>query len=78
MEQQLSKMISEKYDEIGDFIDGLAVVVLDGKWGFIDRTGKEITPLKYDYALDFHEGSAGVEMEGRWGRIDKDGNEHFD
>lgn len=46
MEQQLSKMISEKYDEIGDFIDGLAVVVLDGKYGFIDRTGKEITPLK--------------------------------
>lgn len=46
-------MLSEKYDEIGDFIDGLTVVVLDGKYGFIDSSGKEITPLKYDGRMDF-------------------------
>lgn len=53
MEQQVEEMLSEKYDEIGDFIDGLAVVVLDGKYGFIDSSGKEITPLKYDGRMDF-------------------------
>lgn len=53
MEQQVEEMLSEKYDEIGDFIDGLTVVVLDGKYGFIDSSGKEITPLKYDGRMDF-------------------------
>jgi hypothetical protein len=27
----------------------------NGKWGFIDATGKEVIPLKYDYAEPFSE-----------------------
>jgi hypothetical protein len=30
--------------------EGLAKVKLNGKWGFIDKTGKEIVPPKYDGA----------------------------
>jgi len=30
----------------------------DGKWGFIDRTGKLIIPLQFDSANNFHEGLA--------------------
>lgn len=33
--------------------EGLALVLLDGKFGFIDKTGNEIVPCKYDYAEDF-------------------------
>src|SRR6266568_6376956 len=30
----------------------------DGKWGFIDRTGKVVIPIQFDSANDFHEGLA--------------------
>src|ERR1700704_3111972 len=30
----------------------------DGKFGFIDRTGKIVIPLQFDSANDFHEGLA--------------------
>jgi len=40
----------------------LARVKLNGKWGFIDKTGKEIVPPKYDYAWDFQESLARVKL----------------
>lgn len=47
----------------------------DGKWGFIDRTGKEFTLLKYDNAEPFSEGMARVNLGGKWGFIDRTGKE---
>ena len=38
---------------------------LNGKWGFIDKTGKEIVTPKYDDAKDFKEGLAWVELNGK-------------
>ena len=43
------------------------------RWGFIDRTGKEVIELKYNAAGDFHEGLAAVMIGGKWGYIDKTG-----
>ena len=40
--------------------DGMVAVQLDGKWGFIDKTGKEIVPPQYDHADNFSEGFAVV------------------
>jgi hypothetical protein len=40
-------------------------VELNGKWGFIDTTGKEIVTPKYDKLYDFHEGFARVELNGK-------------
>jgi nickel-dependent lactate racemase len=37
-------------------------VKLNGKYGFIDKTGKEIVPPKYDDAWDFQEGLARVKL----------------
>jgi serine/threonine protein kinase len=53
----------------------LAKVTLNGKVGFIDKTGKEVIPCKYDDAGTFSEGLAAVEFNGRWGFIDKTGEE---
>ena len=49
--------------------------VIGGKWGFIDKTGKEIVLPKYNYADFFVEGLAPVELNGKWGYIDKTGKE---
>ena len=51
----------DKYDCVCDFEEGLAAVCLNGKWGFIDKTGKEVIPLKYDFAYGFFGGLAQVE-----------------
>jgi hypothetical protein len=38
-----------KYDYVGDFSEGLARVYLNGKYGYIDKTGKE-TKCPHIYA----------------------------
>jgi hypothetical protein len=61
-------------------IDGLALVVqLDGKHGFIDRTGKTAIPFHYDQAYPFtdfftnREQLAAVRINDKWGFINKNG-----
>ena len=65
---------TKKYDWKGEYYEGLAKVSLNGKYGFIDKTGKEVTPIKYDDAW-FSEGLAQVKINGKWGFIDKTGKE---
>jgi hypothetical protein len=65
----------KKYESTGDFSEGLARVKLNGKWGYIDKTGKEVIPLKYDHAGNFYEGLADVKLNDKWGYIDKTGKE---
>lgn len=43
-----------------------------GRWGFIDNTGKPITPMRFDWAGDFREGRGLVEFEGHMGFIGAD------
>lgn len=64
-----------KYNRISDFSDGLAAVELDNKYGFIDKTGKEVVPPKYDSASDFSEGLAAVKLGDKYGYVDKTGKE---
>ena len=59
------------YDNIYVFEEGLAGVKLNGKWGFIDKTGKEVIPCKYHFACAFSGGLAKVRLNGKWGFIDK-------
>ena len=63
------------YDRVEGFSDGLAAVVLDGKWGYIDKNGQEVVSLKYDEAGYFDNGFAQVQMNGKWGYIDQAGKE---
>ena len=63
-----------KYDDAYNFSEGLALVKLNGKYGYIDKQGNEVIPLKYDYANNFLEGLALVRLNGKYGYIDKQGN----
>ena len=40
--------LAKKYDYAWNFSEGLAGVKLNGKFGFIDNTGKQVVPCVYD------------------------------
>jgi hypothetical protein len=63
--------VPPKYDFIGGFEDSdRAIVKLDKKWGFIDKTGKEIIPVIYEQAGYFYEEVTSVKENGKWYIID--------
>ena len=74
----------DKYDEVGYFSEGFAPVELGGKWGSVNKRGKEVVPLKYDLVWLFSKGLARVELNGKFGFgdkegfVDKEGNEYWD
>ena len=53
----------------------LYLVCREDKYGYIDKTGREVIPCKYDDANDFREGLAKVQKSGKYGFIDKTGRE---
>ena len=69
------EVIPSKYDWEYDFYGGLALVKLNGKWGYVDKSSKEVIPCKYDDACHFNNGLAKVKLNGKWGYINKKGEE---
>jgi hypothetical protein len=70
------EIIPSKYDETGEFHDGLAKVRLNDKWGYADKTDQEVIPCKYDaVSVKFSDGLAKVELNFMRGFIDKTGQE---
>lgn len=67
----------QKYDQLSLFSEGYAAVCKDDKWGYIDKTGREVIPCKYDWANPFHEGLASVlpSYDSGYGFIDTTGRE---
>lgn len=57
------------------FFEGLAKQEKDGKWGFIDKTGKFVIANKYTMAEDFKEGLAKVLKGNKFGYVDLQGKE---
>lgn len=57
----------------GKFSEGLKLVKIDGKYGFIDKTGKIIIKPQFEYAYDFSEGFGRIVAKGKYGFIDKTG-----
>ena len=65
----------KKYDNVGDFYEGLARIKKDGDYGFINKKGEEVVELKYDDVGDFHEGLAWIKNYIYYGFINKEGKE---
>lgn len=74
-----------EYEDAMHFMDGLlAPVYKDGKYGYIDKTGKLVIPPAYIFAENFENGGAKVaaadkggaegEAVSSWGVIDEKGN----
>lgn len=52
----VTTLVAPAYEDAKGFSEGLAAVKKNGKWGFIDETGKVVIDFKYDYAGSFNEG----------------------
>ncbi|MGN0178504.1 MAG: WG repeat-containing protein, partial [Monoglobaceae bacterium] len=62
------------YDKADDFKGGYAKVSLNGKYGFINKSGQVIIPFEYDDAGFFSEGLVWVKKDGHYGYIDNTNN----
>lgn len=58
-------VLSTKYDNIGSFINGLAIAIQNDKYGYIDKNGKEVIKVIYDGVINsFHEPKSKVRAVG--------------
>jgi hypothetical protein len=65
---------SGRYDEISDFVGGLACVVKNRKVGCIDRAGKVVIPIEFDQLWEFeHEDLSVGEKNGKSYVVDRSG-----
>jgi hypothetical protein len=66
--------IEPVYDYASPFSQGLAPVSMNGRWGFIDKSGKVVIKMKRGHnGRSFHDGLAGVRKNDQWGFIDQTG-----
>ena len=63
------------YRFVSGFSEGFAQVTKDGKYGFVDKNGKDVVPPIYDDVQDFNEGFAQVAKDGKYGFVDQTGKE---
>ncbi|MBQ6247434.1 MAG: WG repeat-containing protein [Kiritimatiellae bacterium] len=61
------------FDEARSFKRGCAPVRKDGKWGFIDKSGKAATPFAYDDVKDVRDGHFRAKIGEKWGLFAIDG-----
>jgi hypothetical protein len=66
-------MIAAHFETLAQNGQVFAAVKTDGKWGFIDTTGKIQIPFNLEATGSFSEGLAAVKYGGNWGYINKKG-----
>ena len=57
------------YEDALYFEEGLCPVSRDGKWGFIDESGREVTEMLFDKASTVYDGKAAVIIDGKFAII---------
>jgi hypothetical protein len=58
-------------EETRRFVNGLAGIRQNGRWGFVNELGQQVIPAAYDRAANFtQKGYAAVAQGGKWGVID--------
>lgn len=69
-----SFVVEPCYDYMGYYYCGLAVVLKDGFWGYVNAYGEKVIGLYYEEAGDFINDIAVVRTNGKYGAIDSAGN----
>jgi hypothetical protein len=65
--------IANRYEEVGQYSEGLFSVKLIGKWGFVNEDETLIIQPNFDQVEAFRNGLSIVESASRWGIIDING-----
>lgn len=68
-------VIAPQYDNALTFGEGRAPVQKNGRWGFIDASGREVITPRYDKVWPFENGQAVVVNNGQHRRIDRNGQD---
>lgn len=63
----------EVFDSVHDFKDGIALVVLNRKFNYINTKGKLLSKQWFDYAETFYNGFGIVELNGKYNSINTNG-----
>lgn len=66
-------IIDPEYDWAEEFSEGMAVVRKDGKYGYIDISGRLVIPFRFNEAGTFSSGLAPVRLYGKYGYVNKQG-----
>ena len=66
-------ILEPQFDAAWEFREGMAAVMKNGKWGFIDKKGKFLIQPQFEDAAFFSGGLAPVEISGKYGYIDRTG-----
>ena len=73
--EKMKLVIPYDFDEAYDFENGMALVKLGEKWGYIDTNGNWIIYREFDEEFRFSSaGVAKVLWNGKWGLLTKDGD----
>lgn len=74
-DKKSNRKISKNYDKYWNWIEGKAGVSLNERYGYIDKTGKEMIPVVYeDIRLKYSYTGAFVKKNGKWGFLNWQGN----
>ena len=63
-----------KFDEARSFLENLAAVKVNGKWGLIDVKGNFVVPAEYE-SISFYKETAIIKIAGKYGVISTTGKE---
>ena len=66
-----------KFDDVGNFSEGLALVRKGGQYFYINKKGERAFEGEFDDAFNFSEGVAWVKKDGKWFYIDIRGRRVF-
>lgn len=61
--------LTPQFDKVYSFLEDMAAVQKDGKWGFINRAGKIVIKPQFDETYGFNEGLAPAKKGNKWGFI---------
>ena len=68
-------VLTPKYELYYPFVQGLAIVTYNKKYGVIDERGNDVIPLKYDHVSQFINGLTIIKLGNKQGVYDSNGRE---
>jgi len=78
MDEKGKVQISERFENVEPFFEGLSVVSQGDKFGAINKLGKVVVSFDYDFLDDFHNGLAIFNQGENWGLLNRVGKVIWD